>query len=214
MAKSKIAVHPMALSGKTVVLTGTLEKLTRKKAEELVEKAGGHLTDSVTKNTSLIIASEKAARNLTWAKEFNIEIISEGVFLERIKKDPGFNPEVEGYFELVAGKNEWVKFDEMHSGELWFTQANQEKYDAGEEEIDWEEYRAIDGKLVEWAQEYFDKGYRYVTYTGCIAAGEVVDQNGNQIRLNTEEDTLIANDIDPAAYHATGCELMGSWCDG
>ena len=34
----------------------------------------------------------------------------------------------EGYFELKKGKNEWVRLDHDHFGELWFTQEHQEKY--------------------------------------------------------------------------------------
>jgi hypothetical protein len=213
MTKPDIDVHPMALRGKTVVITGVLEDITRKEAQELVEEAGGKVTGSVSKNTHLLISGDKAGSKLTKAKELEIEVISESIFLERIEYQ-GFNPEDEGYFELVKGSNEWVRFDGIHGGELWFTQANQDIYGAGEDEIDWEEYKDVDGNLDEVYKADYDAGYRWRTYTEAIDAGEVLDHNGVEIREDTEDDTLVANGIDPAAYHAEGCELQGSWGDG
>ena len=56
MTKPDITVNDTALEGKTVVITGTLEKLTRKEAEELVVEAGGKVSSSITKNTDILIA--------------------------------------------------------------------------------------------------------------------------------------------------------------
>ena len=87
MTKPDIDVHPMALRGKAVVITGVLEDITRKEAQELVEEAGGKVTGSVSKNTHLLIAGDKAGSKLTKAKELEIEVISESIFLERIDDD-------------------------------------------------------------------------------------------------------------------------------
>ena len=52
------------LSGKTFVLTGTLPSMTRSKAAELIEKAGGIVSDNVSKNTSYIVAGENPGSKL------------------------------------------------------------------------------------------------------------------------------------------------------
>jgi len=43
-----VDINPKAFEGLTVVITGTLEKVTRKEAQELVERAGGKVTGSVS----------------------------------------------------------------------------------------------------------------------------------------------------------------------
>ncbi|MCB9850629.1 MAG: NAD-dependent DNA ligase LigA [Phycisphaerales bacterium] len=56
-------------AGKTVVLTGTLEHLGRKEAEELIKSLGGKSSGSVSKKTDLVIAGEKAGSKLKKAQE-------------------------------------------------------------------------------------------------------------------------------------------------
>ena len=73
-----------ALEGKTVVITGTLPTLTRTKATELVEQAGGRVTSSVSKATSFLLAGEEAGSKLEKAKSLGIEIIDESALLRRI----------------------------------------------------------------------------------------------------------------------------------
>ncbi|MCB9867032.1 MAG: NAD-dependent DNA ligase LigA [Phycisphaerales bacterium] len=70
-------------AGKTVVLTGTLEHLERKAAEEIVKSLGGKASGSVSKKTDLVVAGEKAGSKLTKAKELGIEVIDEAEFLRR-----------------------------------------------------------------------------------------------------------------------------------
>jgi DNA ligase (NAD+) len=73
-----------ALSGKTVVITGTLPNLSRSKATEVVEQAGGRVTNSVSKATSFLVAGEEAGSKLEKAKSLGIEIIDETELLRRI----------------------------------------------------------------------------------------------------------------------------------
>jgi DNA ligase (NAD+) len=73
-----------ALSGKTVVITGTLPNLSRSKATEVVEQAGGRVTNSVSKATSFLVAGEEAGSKLDKAKSLGIEIIDETELLRRI----------------------------------------------------------------------------------------------------------------------------------
>ncbi|HZJ00118.1 MAG TPA: NAD-dependent DNA ligase LigA [Gemmatimonadaceae bacterium] len=73
-----------ALAGKTVVITGTLPNLSRTKATEAVEQAGGRVTNSVSKATSFLVAGEEAGSKLDKAKSLGIEIIDEAELLRRI----------------------------------------------------------------------------------------------------------------------------------
>lgn len=73
------------LYGKTFVLTGTLPTLKRDEARELVEKHGGKVTSSVSKNTDLVLAGEEAGSKLEKAEKLGIRIISEPDFFEMIK---------------------------------------------------------------------------------------------------------------------------------
>jgi DNA ligase (NAD+) len=74
-----------ALSGKTVVITGTLPTLSRSKATETVEAAGGRVTSSVSKATSFLVAGEEAGSKLEKAKALGVEVIDEAELLARIK---------------------------------------------------------------------------------------------------------------------------------
>ncbi|SDI41156.1 NAD-dependent DNA ligase LigA [Alteribacillus bidgolensis] len=70
--------------GKTVVLTGSLENVTRKEAKQKIESFGGKVTGSVSKNTDLLIAGEDAGSKLTKAQEIGVEIWGEDQFLEEV----------------------------------------------------------------------------------------------------------------------------------
>ena len=72
------------LSGKTVVLTGKLDNLTRDAASKLIEKHGGSTSSSVSKNTSFVLAGTDAGSKLVQAQKLNIKIIDEKEFLELI----------------------------------------------------------------------------------------------------------------------------------
>jgi DNA ligase (NAD+) len=73
-------------AGKTVVLTGKLEKLSRNEAKEKIEQLGGKVTGSVSKNTDLVIAGADAGSKLTKAQQLNIEIWDEARFLQEIEQ--------------------------------------------------------------------------------------------------------------------------------
>ena len=66
-----------AVSGKTVVITGTLPTLGRKEAAELVEKYGGKVSGSVSKKTDYVVAGESAGSKLTKAQELGITVLTE-----------------------------------------------------------------------------------------------------------------------------------------
>ena len=71
--------------GKTFVLTGSLEKFTRKEAEDLIEKFGGKTSGSVSKKTDYVLAGEDAGSKLTKAQSLGVTIISEEKFEELMK---------------------------------------------------------------------------------------------------------------------------------
>ena len=71
--------------GKTFVLTGTLDTLTRKEAEDIIEKLGGKTSSSVSKKTDYVLAGEEAGSKLTKAQSLGVTIISEQEFKDLIK---------------------------------------------------------------------------------------------------------------------------------
>ncbi|MEK3866008.1 MULTISPECIES: NAD-dependent DNA ligase LigA [Paenibacillus] len=64
-------------SGKTVVLTGSLQKLTRDEAAERLEALGAKVSGSVSKKTDLVIAGEKAGSKLAKAQQLGIQVIED-----------------------------------------------------------------------------------------------------------------------------------------
>ena len=65
------------ISGKTLVVTGTLPTLGRKEAQTLIERYGGKVSGSVSKKTDYVLAGESAGSKLTKAQELGIRVISE-----------------------------------------------------------------------------------------------------------------------------------------
>lgn len=73
------------LKGLTFVLTGTLPNYTRPEMSELIEKNGGKVASSVSKNTSFVLAGEEAGSKLDKAKVLGVKIINEEEILKMIK---------------------------------------------------------------------------------------------------------------------------------
>ena len=72
-------------SGMSIVVTGTLESLTRDQAEEAIIAAGGKAASSVSKNTAFVLAGANAGSKLAKAESLGVEVISEAEFLKRLK---------------------------------------------------------------------------------------------------------------------------------
>jgi len=81
----RMAVKQSAFTGKKVVLTGTLEKYTRKQASEIIERLGGEVASSVSKTTDFVLAGESAGSKLAKAQALGVRIISEAEFDEMIR---------------------------------------------------------------------------------------------------------------------------------
>lgn len=74
-----------ALSGKKVVLTGSLPTLKRSQAKQLIEQNGGEVSESISKSVNLVVAGEDAGSKLAKAQKLGIEIIDEAKLMELIK---------------------------------------------------------------------------------------------------------------------------------
>jgi DNA ligase (NAD+) len=72
------------LAGMTLVLTGTLPKLTRDEAKLRIEAAGGKVAGSVSKKTSYVVAGEEAGSKLDKARELGVAVIDEARLLAMI----------------------------------------------------------------------------------------------------------------------------------
>jgi DNA ligase (NAD+) len=82
-AEEEIAGSP--ISGKTIVFTGTLEKLTRQEAKAIAQKYGAKVAGSVSKNTDFVIVGTDAGSKAKTATELGIKMLSESEFLEMLK---------------------------------------------------------------------------------------------------------------------------------
>jgi len=71
-------------AGKTIVLTGSMEELSRKDAKDKIESLGGKITGSVTTKTDLLIAGERAGSKLKKANELEIEVWDEARLLQEL----------------------------------------------------------------------------------------------------------------------------------
>ncbi|MGV2826485.1 NAD-dependent DNA ligase LigA [Myxosarcina sp. GI1(2024)] len=75
----------LALTGKTVVITGTLPTLKREEAKNLIERAGGKVTGSVSSKTDYVVVGENAGSKLTKAQQLRITQLDEARLLELIE---------------------------------------------------------------------------------------------------------------------------------
>lgn len=66
-----------ALAGQTFVITGTLPTMSRDEAKDFIKAHGGKVTDSVSKNTTYLVAGDAAGSKLDKAQKLNITIIDE-----------------------------------------------------------------------------------------------------------------------------------------
>jgi len=79
--ESERRVEGGPLEGKTLVLTGTLPKLTREAAAAAIKAAGGKITNSVSKKTDYVVAGESPGSKLAKAEELEVEVLDEASLL-------------------------------------------------------------------------------------------------------------------------------------
>ena len=75
----------LPLAGLTIVVTGTLETMSRDEANTLIEENGGKASSSVSKKTSYVLAGRDAGSKLTKAQSLGVPVITESEFKDMIK---------------------------------------------------------------------------------------------------------------------------------
>ena len=74
------------VAGKTVVITGKFTKVDRAGAEAALAQLGAKVTGSVSKNTDMLFAGDKAGSKLKKAQELGIEVMGEAEFVEKLRQ--------------------------------------------------------------------------------------------------------------------------------
>ena len=77
--------HGSPVSAKTVVFTGTLERMTRSEAKARAERLGAKVAGSVSKNTDYVVAGPGAGSKLKNAKDLGVKVLSEEEWLKLIE---------------------------------------------------------------------------------------------------------------------------------
>jgi len=85
--RSAVVATGGKLTGKTVVVTGTMVRMTRDEMEQLIRDHGGKASGSVSKKTAFVVAGEAAGSKLTKAQELGIQVLTEDEFLTLIGGD-------------------------------------------------------------------------------------------------------------------------------
>ncbi|HZV06480.1 MAG TPA: NAD-dependent DNA ligase LigA [Gemmataceae bacterium] len=76
--KPKVTSGP--LTGKTVVVTGTLQNYSRKEIEDIIALHGGKATSSVSKKTNYVVAGDEAGSKLDKARQLGVKVLTEDEF--------------------------------------------------------------------------------------------------------------------------------------
>jgi DNA ligase (NAD+) len=79
---------PRPLADQTFVLTGTLPTLSRQQAREVIEAAGGHVSDSLSKKTTALVVGTDPGSKLDKAEALGVEQIDEAELLRRVSRKP------------------------------------------------------------------------------------------------------------------------------
>ena len=80
LSEVPMATRSTVLTGKTVVLTGTLETMTRDEAKDLIRMAGGTVAGSVSKKTDYVVVGAKAGSKADAARALGVTVLSESEF--------------------------------------------------------------------------------------------------------------------------------------
>ncbi len=88
LKETATATGPRPLADQTFVITGTLPTLSRQQARDLIEAAGGHLSDSLSKKTTAVVVGADPGSKLDKAKSLGVEQIDEAELLRRANRKP------------------------------------------------------------------------------------------------------------------------------
>jgi DNA ligase (NAD+) len=88
MQETATATGPRPLTDQTFVVTGTLPTLSRQQARDLIEAAGGHVSDSLSKKTTALVVGADPGSKLDKARSLGVEQIDEAELLRRANRKP------------------------------------------------------------------------------------------------------------------------------
>jgi DNA ligase (NAD+) len=88
LKETETATGPRPLADQTFVVTGTLPTLSRQQAREVIEAAGGHVSDSLSKKTTALVVGADPGSKLDKAEALGIEQIDEAELLRRANRKP------------------------------------------------------------------------------------------------------------------------------
>jgi len=88
LRETATATGPRPLVDQTYVVTGTLPTLSRQQARDLIEGAGGHVSDSLSKKTTALVVGADPGSKLEKAKTLGVEQIDEAELLRRANRKP------------------------------------------------------------------------------------------------------------------------------
>ena len=86
LQSSILNLQSSKLSGLTFVITGTLEHFGRDEVKEKIRALGGQISESVSKNTSFVIAGESAGSKLAKARKLGVKVLNEDEFVKMVNK--------------------------------------------------------------------------------------------------------------------------------
>lgn len=75
-----------SLVGKTLVITGTLQSVSRDEIKDLIRKEGGKVSSSVSKKVDFLVAGDSPGSKLAQAQDLGVSILSEEEFMQMVKK--------------------------------------------------------------------------------------------------------------------------------
>ncbi|HLZ44919.1 MAG TPA: NAD-dependent DNA ligase LigA [Gemmatimonadales bacterium] len=88
LKETATATGPRPLADQTYVVTGTLPTLSRQQARDLIEAAGGHVSDSLSKKTTALVVGADPGSKLDKAKALGVAQIDEAELLRRANRKP------------------------------------------------------------------------------------------------------------------------------
>ena len=152
-----------SLKDKTIVISGVFEKYSRNELKDIIHKAGGKASSSISKNTSLVLAGDKMGPSKKEkANELNIEIISEAEFINRFL-DSSENSEEK--FNISELGLEQVTFTDLLG---WYTEV---------EIIEIKNELASEGSYYDdWIEFEKDEGSEKITAYLQIGSFEIIDR--------------------------------------